>query len=75
MVEANTARVIDSAHGTIPATPHFDPDKGCQAPSTGVVGGCYFAAMVAAYSVFSVEILDNGGPAIRDALSWLPAPF
>jgi hypothetical protein len=55
--------------------PGFDPAKGAQALSTGMLGGLFIAGHAAFYALFNKNVFGPVGPAVADCLRWLPAPF
>jgi protein-S-isoprenylcysteine O-methyltransferase Ste14 len=54
------------------ATGSFDPARGVQIPSTGLLGAAFAFLLLGAYAFFQSNILAGGGPPILDALAWLP---
>jgi protein-S-isoprenylcysteine O-methyltransferase Ste14 len=51
---------------------NFDPVKGCQEPSTGILGGFFMLLLFMAYAIFQAEVMEGGGENIRNCLSLMP---
>lgn len=60
--------------GILQTSPNFDPVKGCQSLSTGVLGGFFILVLVTCYA-FYLQNIPNGGPKIPEIHSWLPGDF
>lgn len=55
-------------------TTKFDPARGCQDPSTGVMGGFFILALAICYA-FYLQKNPGGGPKIPVINTWLPGDF
>ncbi len=53
----------------------FDPKKGCQPLSTGMLGALVMLLLATAYGVFQANVLRKGGPQIPLSLPWMPELF
>jgi protein-S-isoprenylcysteine O-methyltransferase Ste14 len=50
----------------------FDPRRGHQPISTGVLGGAFIVSLYWAYAGFRSFVLAQGGPPVPDLYGWLP---
>ncbi len=64
-----------STQANILATKEFDPHRGCQIQSTGLLGGLYMLFLCATFVFFEMNVLKSGGPKIAEIFTWFPAWF
>lgn len=53
----------------------FDPAKGCQKLSTGMLGAFFILGLSVCYILFKTSILPGGGPQVFFPFFWLPSSF
>ncbi len=58
--------------GTNGERDRFDPARGVQIPSTGLLGAAFAFLLLGAYAFYQSNVLPGGGPPVLNALGWFP---